>query len=171
MGNSNVTLYPQWNTQDWPVSVWGGARAAIVLKADSSVWTWGMNSNGQLGNGATTDSSLPVQVLGPYGAGYLTGTIAVMGGEEHNLALKSDGSVWAWGMNGVNQLGNGNASDSATPVQVSGLSSIVSVASRAYHSLAVKSDGTVWAWGTDRSGALGNGVADLNPDYPPGGLT
>jgi len=166
MGNSNVTLYPQWNTQDWPVSVWGGARAAIVLKADSSVWTWGMNSNGQLGNGATTDSSLPVQVLGPYGAGYLTGTIAVMGGEEHNLALKSDGSVWAWGMNGVNQLGNGNASDSATPVQVSGLSSIVSVASRAYHSLAVKSDGTVWAWGTDRSGALGNGVADLNPDYP-----
>jgi alpha-tubulin suppressor-like RCC1 family protein len=165
MGSSNVTLYPQWNTQDWPVSVWGGARNAIVLKADSSVWTWGLNSNGQLGNGMTSDTSLPGQVLGPNGVGYLGGVVAVMGGEQHNLALKSDGTVWAWGMNLVNQLGNGNATDSWTPVQVSGLSSIVSIASRGYHSLAVKSDGTVWTWGEDRYGALGNGVADFNPDY------
>ena len=125
-----------------------------------------MNSNGQLGNGTTTDSSFPVQVLSPSGAGFLTGTIAVMGGEQHNLALKSDGTVWAWGMNLVNQLGNGNNTDSWVPVQVSGLSSIVAIGGRAYHSLAIKSDGTVWAWGEDRSGALGNGVADLNPDYP-----
>ena len=165
MGNSNVTLYPQWNTQDWPVSVWGGARDAIVLKADGSVWTWGLNTFGQLGNGTTTDNPLPGQVLGAGGAGYLTGVTAVMGGEEHNLALKSDGTVWAWGMNLVNQLGNGNSTSSSTPLQVSGLSSVVSIGSRGYHSLAVKSDGTVWAWGEDRWGALGNGVADTNLDY------
>ena len=166
MGNSNTTLYPQWNTLNWPVSVWGGAREAIALKADSSVWTWGMNTYGQLGNSTTTDSPLPVHVLGPNGAGYLNGVTAIMGGEEHNVALKSDGTVWAWGMNAANQLGNGTAVDSPTPVQVSGLTSIVALGGRAYHTLAIKSDGTVWAWGNDRSGALGNGVADNRPDFP-----
>jgi alpha-tubulin suppressor-like RCC1 family protein len=166
MGTSGQTLYPQWNTQNWPVSVWGGARAAILLKADGSVLTWGMNSNGQLGNGTTTDSPLPVQVLGTNAAGNLTGVTAIMGGEEHNVALKSDGTVWAWGMNAFNQLGNGGTADSATPVQVSGLTSVVALGARAYHTLAIKSDGTVWSWGNDKYGALGIGVNDSRPDYP-----
>ena len=162
---ANVTLYAQWNDDNWPVSVWGGAREAIALKADGSVWTWGLNGHGQLGDGTNTDSSVPVQVLGPNGVGYLTGVTAVMGGEQHNFALKSDGTVWAWGMNMLDQLGDGNAQDSWTPVQVRGLSSIVSLGGRGYHSLAVKSDGTVWAWGWDLHGALGIGVADRSYDY------
>ena len=165
MGSAKVTLYAQWTAQNWPVSIWGGARNAITLKPDGSVWTWGYNTHGQLGDGTNVDKSFPVQVLGQGGNGYLTGITHVMGGELHNLALKNDGTVWAWGMNMLDQLGDGNATDSWTPVEVSGLSNITQIASRAYHSLAVKSDGTVWAWGWDFHGALGNGVSDQNYDY------
>jgi uncharacterized repeat protein (TIGR02543 family) len=166
MGNSDVTLYAQWNAVDWPpVSIWGGAREVITLKSDGTVWSWGLNAKGQLGNGTTTNGSLPAQVVGPGGTGYLTGIVAVMGGEQHNLALKSDGTVWAWGLNQEEQLGDGNTTNSSTPVQVSGLTSIVKLGSRGYHSVAVKSDGTVWTWGWDEYGALGNGVDDSNNDY------
>ncbi len=167
MGSSNVTLYAQWNATDWPpASIWGGARDVITLKPDGTVWSWGLNAHGQLGNGTTTDAGLPVQVLGPGGTGYLSGIIAVMGGEQHNIALKSDGTLWTWGSNKEDQLGDGSAIDSSIPVQVSGLTSIVKLASRGYHSVAVKSDGTLWAWGWDEYGALGSGVADTNYDYP-----
>jgi len=165
MGGASVALYAQWSSQDLPVSVWGGARDVITLKADGTVWTWGLDAYGELGNNATTDQPYPVQVLGQAGAAPLAGIVAVMGGEAHNLALRNDGTVWAWGLNEEDQLGDGNAANSSTPVQVSGLSSIVNIASRGYHSLAVRSDGTVWAWGWDNSGALGIGVADTNFDY------
>ena len=169
------TLYAQWKAGDAVVSVWGGAQEAITLKSDGSVWTWGANFNGELGDGETDDtgnevfvttynSALPLDVLGPNGVGNLSGITAIMGGEMHNLALKSDGTVWAWGYNKYNQLGDGTTIDRFYPVQVSGLTNIVSLGSRAYHSLAIKSDGSVWAWGTNRRGELGNGVADSNYD-------
>jgi uncharacterized repeat protein (TIGR02543 family) len=167
MGTSDVTLYAQWSATNWPpASIWGGAREVITLKPDGTVWTWGYNEHGQVGNGTTNDASLPVQVLGPGGTGHLSEIIAVMGGEQHNIALKSDGTVWTWGDNKEDQLGDGNATDSFTPVQVSGLTSIVKLGGRGYHSVAVKSDGTVWDWGWDEFGALGIGVADTNYDYP-----
>jgi uncharacterized repeat protein (TIGR02543 family) len=166
ISNSDVTLYAQWKQENGVVSVWGGARNALVLKSDGSVWQWGLNAHGQLGDGTTTDASVPMRVLGPDGMGYLSGIVDIMGGEQHNFALKSDGTVWAWGKNLEDQLGDGNATDSDVPVQVSGLSSIVKLGGRGYHSLAVKSDGTVWAWGWDRYGALGIGIADSNYDYP-----
>jgi len=166
MGNSDVTLYAQWSATDWPpVSIWGGARAVNTLKPNGTVWSWGLNAKGQLGDGTTTDSSLPMQVLGPGGTGYLSDIVAVMGGEQHNFALKSDGTVLAWGDNSHAQLGNGTTTNSSTPVQVSGLTSIVKLSGRGYHSVAVKSDGTVWTWGWDEYGALGNGVDDPNIDY------
>jgi len=172
IATGDVTLYAQWSAADWPpASIWGGARDVLTLKPDGTVWTWGYNASGQLGNGATgngtatADSSLPVQVLSPGGTSYLSGIVAVMGGEQHDIALKSDGTVWTWGSDKEDQLGDGNAINSSTPVQVSGLSSIVKLAGRGYHSVAVKSDGTVWAWGWDEYGALGNGVADTNGDY------
>lgn len=173
---NSLTLYAQWNPGNGVISIWGGAQEAIALKSDGSVWTWGANFNGELGDGETDDtgnneifvstynSGVPLDVLGPDGVGNLSEIIAIMGGEMHNLALKSDGSVWAWGYNKYNQLGDGTTTSRLYPVQVSGLTNIVSLGSRAYHSLAIKSDGTVWAWGTNRAGELGNGVADSNSD-------
>jgi alpha-tubulin suppressor-like RCC1 family protein len=147
------------------VQFWGGGRHSIALLADGSVWTWGSNVSGKLGNGETSasysdtshDSFVPLKVHGPGNVGYLSAVVAISAGEGHNLALKSDGTVWAWGWNGVAQLGNGTANDAFTPVQVSGLANVVAISGRAYHCLALKSDGTVWAWGDNRYGQLGSG--------------
>ena len=73
--------------------------------------------------------------------------VAIAGGGDHSLALKSDGTVWAWGWNGYGQLGDGSTTNRLTPVPVSGLTGVVAIAGGDYHSLALKSDGTVWAWG------------------------
>jgi alpha-tubulin suppressor-like RCC1 family protein len=132
------------------ISIWGGARETIVLKSDGTVWNWGLNTYGHLGDGTfstiadpTNDKHVPIEVHGPGNVGYLNSIIAIMGGESHNFALKSDGTVWAWGQGSLaNSIGDGTNLDRYTPVQVSNLSSIISLGGRTYHSLAIKSDGT-----------------------------
>ncbi|MCL2140523.1 MAG: hypothetical protein FWH42_02425 [Dehalococcoidia bacterium] len=129
---------------------------SLALKSDGTVWTWGQNNHGQLGNGTTTNSSTPVQVKGVDGSDNLTDIIAVAAGLFHSLALRSDGTVWAWGYNNYGQLGIGTTADSLTPVQVSTLSNITAISTTYNHSIALKSDGTVWAWGYNNYGQLGN---------------
>jgi alpha-tubulin suppressor-like RCC1 family protein len=139
----------------------------MALLLDGSVWTWGSDVSGKLGDGnispsynvTNNDSFLPLRVRGPGNTGYLSSIIAISAGESHNTALRSDGTVWAWGWNAFGQLGNGSTNDASTPVQVSGLSNVVAISGRAYHCLALKSDGTVWGWGWNTSGQLGIGSA------------
>ena len=148
------------------ISIWGGARESIALRADGTVWTWGLNSCnpnhfgigpcGKLGDGTTTQRQEPVQVHGPGNVGYLDSVTAIMGGEHHNLALRADGTVWAWGGNFVGQLGTANFVNTETPVQVSGLVSVTKLGGRGYHSLAVEANGSVWAWGWNNDGQLGH---------------
>ena len=104
----------------------------------------------------------PVPVSG------LTGVVAIAAGGYHSLALKSDGTVWAWGCNDCGQLGDGSTTNRLTPVPVSGLTGVVAIAGGDYHSLALKSDGTVWAWGYNGYGQLGDGTHDESPDAGPG---
>ena len=155
------------------ISLWGGGGSEqIVMKSDGTVWDWGYNSFGQVGNGTTNNSCVPAQVLGPGGVGYLAPVAAIMGGEQHNFALKPDGTVWSWGWNNYGQLGDGSTNwggignYSTTPVKVTNLTSIVSLGGRGYHSLALKSDGTVWAWGCNRYGELGVGVIFTGTNVP-----
>src|SRR5437764_12099093 len=89
--------------------------------------------------------------------------MAVAAGTYHSLAVKSDGTVWAWGYNGHGQLGNGSFTYSGTPVQVSGLGSVRAIAAGYFYSLALRSDGTVWAWGLGSNGQLGNGSSTDSP--------
>jgi alpha-tubulin suppressor-like RCC1 family protein len=93
------------------VSVAAGADHTVVLKNDGTVWTWGNNSNGQLGDGTTIQSDAPVQ------AGGISGITAVAAGNQYTAALKVDNTVWAWGNNSYGQLGNGATTGSLTPVQ------------------------------------------------------
>ncbi len=83
----------------------------------------------------------------------------IAGGEQHTLALKSDGTVYAWGGNADGQLGDGSTASRLTPVAVSGLSDVVTIAAGKSHSLAVKADGTVWAWGNNGLNQLGDGTS------------
>jgi alpha-tubulin suppressor-like RCC1 family protein len=133
---------------------WGHS---LALKSDGTVWSWGINIDRELGNDSIAFDSIscnPVKVNG------LIGVKAIAAGTEHSLALKSDGTVCAWGGNQDNQLGDAGANNhSSTPVRVTGLSKVIAIAAGNYHNLALKFDGTVWAWGRNASGQLGNGTS------------
>jgi RHS repeat-associated protein len=158
----------------------GGNFGFLVLKGGGTVFAWGADNSGQLGNGANLSqqpgpSLVPVQVVGPGGTGFLSGIAQVAAGSNHSLALKSDGTVWAWGYDYNGDLGDNdpNLASSSTPVQVVGvggvgfLTNIVAVAAGDNYSIAVKSDGTVYAWGDNQFGELGIGSADRNPHITP----
>ncbi|MBF0523214.1 MAG: filamentous hemagglutinin N-terminal domain-containing protein, partial [Candidatus Omnitrophica bacterium] len=145
-------------------AVSAGGYFSLALKNDGTVYTWGGNDRGQLGNNTTTEYHYPLQVLGVAGTGYLSGITAIDAGYYNSLALKNDGTVYAWGYNSYGQLGDNTTTQRNTPVQVLGvggigyLTNITAVSQGMYHSLALKSDGTVYAWGDGASGKLGVGT-------------
>ncbi|MBI4493165.1 MAG: hypothetical protein HY690_10285 [Chloroflexi bacterium] len=132
------------------------------LPSPGVAWSWGDNNNGQLGDGTYgygADRLSPVQVSNPSASSgqALSGVATVTGGSQHSLALRSDGTVWAWGDSYYGQIGDGTFVDRHTPVQVSSLTGVVAIAAGEFHSLALKDDGTVWAWGRGEQGQLGDG--------------
>jgi uncharacterized protein (TIGR03437 family) len=148
------------------VTVAAGEHHALALKSDGTVWAWGNNGNGELGNGANgtnANSNLPVEVTG------LTGAVGIGGGYNHSLALRSDGTVWAWGGNG--ELGNGTNANSNVPVEVTGLTGAAAVAGGAGYSLVLKNDGTAWTWGLSLLGIYPNEFTSSNLPGPISGLS
>ncbi len=121
-----------------------GLGYGLALRSDGTVWGWGDDYQGQLGNGSNDDTTTAVEVIGLAGR-----VVALAAGKAHVLALKSDGTVWAWGDNGSHALGADTAGVfQNTPVQVGGLPGrTVAVAAGLDHSAAIESDGTVWTWG------------------------
>ncbi len=136
------------------VTAAAGPYHTLAARKDGSVWAWGCNMDGRLGDGSTADRSAPVQVKG------LTDIVAVAAGVKHSLALRRDGTVWAWGDNLCGQLGDATNTDKLTPVQVRDLTGVTAIAAGWFHSLALKSDGTVWTWGMNHLGQLGDGTED-----------
>ena len=143
------------------VSARGGYT--VALKTDNTVWSWGLNGNGQLGDGTTTYRNEAVQVKNSSTGQALTDVTAVSAGGAHTVALKKDGTVWSWGWNCFGQLGDGTTTDSNKAVQVkdsSGqpLADITAVSAGGCHTIAVKKDGTVWSWGWNDWDQLGDGT-------------
>jgi len=130
-----------------------GDYHVTALKSDGSVWSWGWNAYGQLGDGTTTNRDTPVSVNG------LTDIITIAGGGAHTVALKADGTLWAWGYNNYGQLGDNSNSNRSAPVRVSGyLSDVAAIAAGGYHTVILKRDGTVWTFGCNLFGQLGDGT-------------
>jgi alpha-tubulin suppressor-like RCC1 family protein len=102
----------------------------------------GSNNSGEVGDGTTTVRLTPVQVTN------LTGVVQMSAGGAHSLAVRSDGTVWAWGANSFGQLGDTTLQRRSTAVQVQGLTDITAVFAHDNLSLALRRDGTVWWWGS-----------------------
>jgi alpha-tubulin suppressor-like RCC1 family protein len=135
-----------------------GEAFSLALTSDGSVWAWGSNDQGQLGDNTTTNSDAPVPVAG------LTGVTQIAAGSTFGLALRSDGTVWAWGLNGQGELGNGTTTSSSVPVQVTGLSRVTQIAAGGGFAMAARTQGfvtsltSVWTWGDNLEGQLGDGT-------------
>jgi hypothetical protein len=143
---------------DSAIALATGQAHSLALRSDGTVWAWGDDSSGQLGDGKTSGTDAhPAKVPG------LSSIIAISAGETYSLAARSDGTVWAWGSNEFGNLGDGSTTPRPSSVQVSGLTGVTKVAAANALSVALKSDGTVWAWGFNDSGQLGNGSRKDSP--------
>ncbi len=133
---------------------------SFALRADGTVWAWGRNAEGELGLGSVSEEHC-LCIATPTRITDLDSVVAIASGARHALALRQDGSVWAWGTNRAGQLGDGTQLPRPAPVQVPNLTEVTAIAAGAGHSLALRADGTLWAWGDNRAGQLG---ADASVD-------
>jgi len=135
-----------------------GSLFGLALRSDGTVWAWGDNAHGELGRGTTSDHEVtPAPVIG------LTGVTRISAGDGFGLALRSDGTVRAWGLNDSGQLGNGTTASSAVPVQVAGLSQVTGISAGWASAIATRTSGipavtSVWTWGANDYGQLGDGT-------------
>jgi alpha-tubulin suppressor-like RCC1 family protein len=148
------------------LNVTAGMYHSLAIKTDGTLWSWGQNTYGQLGQNNRLNRSSPVQV------GALTDWSQVSAGNYHTVAIKIDGTLWAWGLNATGQLGlSDTAIDRSSPVQVGALTNWSQVAAGYGTGFAIKTDGTLWAWGDNGDGALGtNNVTTINSPVQVGTL-
>jgi len=157
LGTNNTTSYSS-PVQVGALTDWAKVDAGnftLATKTDGTLWSWGLNSDGQLGLGISgfgAQRSSPVQV------GALTNWAKVSASlVSFSLAVKTDGTLWSWGRNDEGQLGHGNTTNRSSPVQVGALTNWDKVSVGSSQMLAIKTDGTLWSWGAGGSGRLGLG--------------
>jgi alpha-tubulin suppressor-like RCC1 family protein len=155
------------------VAVTAGDSHSLALDSNGVLYSWGSNSDGQLGNNSTTSSSVPIVVNTTSGVSALHGktVVAIAAGIKFSMALASDGTVATWGADeGWGKLGNGSSEARSVPVAVSTSGAlagktITAIAAGQDHCLALASDGTLYAWGCSHHGRLGSNVY-FNPSTP-----
>jgi hypothetical protein len=153
---------------DWS-QLSAGASHSLGLRANGGAWAWGLNSNGQLGDGTATAKSSPVSVVG----GFSDWTQLSAGG-VHSLGLRANGSAWAWGSNTSGRLGDNTTVSKSSPVSVvGGFTDWTQLSAGDSHSLGLHADGGAWAWGLNTNGRLGDGTttARSSPVSVVGGFT
>ena len=153
---------------DW-IQLSAGNLHSLGLRADGSIWAWGINANGRLGDGTTTSRTSPVSVVGGF-----TDWIQLSAGDAHSLGVRANGTAWSWGFNGNGRLGDNTTTNRFSPVSVVGeFTDWISVDAGNAHSLAVRANGTAWAWGLNTNGQLGNNTttSQRSPVSVIGGFT
>ncbi|MBR3381872.1 MAG: hypothetical protein IKG85_02385 [Clostridia bacterium] len=124
-----------------------GMNHIVFVKYDNTLWVYGENAHGQLGDNTTNNSYTPKQIL--------TDVSYAAAGDCLTAAVKTDGTLWVWGFNSYGQVGNNSTTDCKTPVQV--LTNVYTVSCMGDHVMAIKNDNTLWAWGSNTYGQLGRG--------------
>ena len=157
---------------NWSTVYAGSSTSSYAaLKTNGTLWSWGNNNYTQLGTGSTlAASSIIAQIPYVWGDGYdglktdspvqvgaLTNWQNISAGVSHATATKTDGTLWAWGLNNNGQLGLGNITHRSSPVQIGALNDWQNISAGHYHTASIKTDGTVWAWGENATGAIGVG--------------
>jgi alpha-tubulin suppressor-like RCC1 family protein len=146
-----------------------GGTHSIGLRQNGTIWAWGSNGSGQLGDGTIGRRSSPVSVVGGF-----TDWTQVSAGAIQNLGLRQNGTAWAWGAGGSGRLGDGTTVSKSSPVSVvGGFTDWTQVSAGNGHGLGVRSNGTAWAWGFNGNGQLGNNSAvnTSSPVLVAGGFT
>jgi len=138
-------------------AVSAGGDHSCALIADGSVWCWGANGHGELGDGTTTSRATAAQVSG------LGGVVAISAGATHTCALDMTGAILCWGSDGHGELGDGGTTDRPSAATISGLTGMTAVAAGNGHSCAVDANGAAVCWGAGTSGQLGNGATTDQP--------
>ncbi len=150
---------------------WVGTEPGFVfstaLRADGTLWAWGDNASGQLGDGSNALSATPKEI------GTASNWLASASGDAHTVAIRADGTLWSWGENFDGQLGDGNAANNSTPAQITVTNPVsavphewAAVAAGSFHSVALKADGTLWVWGSNLSGQLGDPAFGASTNVP-----
>ncbi|HET6993970.1 MAG TPA: hypothetical protein VFI06_03260 [Chitinophagaceae bacterium] len=141
----------QVNNLSGIIAIAAGTEHCLALKNDGTVWSWGWNANGCLGDGSSiAKRSTPAQIPA------LSGIRAIAAnGSIHSLALRNDGTIWAWGDNFYGQLGDGSYTERSIPAPLTSLTDVVYIGTGERHSFAIKNDGSLWSWGWNGNGQLG----------------
>jgi alpha-tubulin suppressor-like RCC1 family protein len=157
--NTPVTTFAGGTT--WKSVACGGYHITAI-KTDGTLWIWGRNDYGQLGDNTGINRSTPVTTF----AGGNTWK-SVSAGDRHTAAIKTDGSLWTWGRNDNGSLGDNSTTGRSTPVTTfAGATTWKSVSAGGTHTAAIKTDGTLWIWGNTNDGRLGNFVTGSNRVTP-----
>ena len=146
MGRPNVysNIAQVGTATDW-VSISAGASLTTGVRADGTLWAWGQNNDGQLGDGTFVGRDVPTRI------GTATNWRSVYTDVDHpfTLAIRQDGSLWGWGKNFEGQLGDGARTPRLAPTRVGTGTSWQIARPATYHSLALQQDGTLWGWGAN----------------------
>jgi alpha-tubulin suppressor-like RCC1 family protein len=166
-GNTSFTFgdlyFKTYVTTTPSVSCWAsisGGDHTLAIAQNGTLWAWGFNTYGQLGDGTNTNRNVPTQI------GTANNWASITDGNNfHSLAIKTDGTLWAWGFNSQGQLGNGTTVNKNAPIQIGSATNWSKIVARGSRTLAIKTDGTLWAWGSNSYGELGDGT-NINRNVP-----
>ena len=157
--NKSIPVTVAGGRTDWTQVSCGGDTSAAI-KTDGTLWAWGFNDYGQLGDGTIGTKRSPVSVIGIQGQWKF-----IACGGNHTAAIKTDGTLWTWGRNDSGGLGSNNTSSYSSPVSVVGganwkqvACSMSRLATGKNYTAAIKTDGTLWTWGSNTAGQLGDGT-------------